>query len=104
MLSIQEYHGDILTRDVQGIPPIAPNVDSSALEGKAAVQTIYNDGDVSFARVDETIQILTKALDNYVRLSGEGEFSASVIGQVQGGKTCIRIRWVGWRIRRRWWY
>ena len=64
-----------------------------SFSGPQAVQTIFNFGNVTFDRVNETFANVSTSLTNYVRQNGAKDFSAPALGAVAQDKTCIAIRW-----------
>lgn len=91
--SIEDHIGALFSGNVSGVPYGTPFLDPSALDGPAAVQAVYNFGDVSFERVDGIVRNLTRALSNVVRVGGMGDVGVPALGQVNEEKTCIQIRW-----------
>ncbi|KAK3688258.1 hypothetical protein B0T22DRAFT_148882 [Podospora appendiculata] len=77
-----------LAQHFQGTVVAAPG----AMVGPAHLQSIYRDGNVSFASVDATFTRLANAMTLY----GRGQPAAQAepaIGEVYAADTCVRVQW-----------
>ncbi len=71
----------------------APGVSPQDLDGPQNLQTIFNWGNISFERVEDTFKNISESLTNVLRQSAAANNSAPAIGTVFKDQTCVRVRW-----------
>ena len=62
--------------------------------GPTQVQTLYNEGHLTFGRVEEIWRNLSDSISTYVRQHGRKNVSAPAVGVVLRSETCVRLQWV----------
>ena len=70
--------------------------DSSAIEvikGPQNLQTIYDYGNVTFDRVDETFQNISDSITSFIRQSKFANFSNPAQGITMRDQVCLSVRW-----------
>lgn len=63
------------------------------LEGPQPLQTMYNYGDIDFARVEESFANISDSLTNHIRENGNINQSVTAAGQVLHYATCLDVQW-----------
>lgn len=63
------------------------------LAGPQVLQTIYNYGNVSFDRVDEIFQNISKSITTFFREDTTSNYSTPAKGLVMHDQTCLSVRW-----------
>ena len=63
------------------------------IKGPQNLQTLYNYGNVSFDRVNETFQNISKSITKYIRQNALGKWSNPAEGVVMHDQTCLSVRW-----------
>jgi hypothetical protein len=61
--------------------------------GSAQLQAIYNEGNLTFDRINETWRNVSDSITTYMRQNGDVNFSAPATGQAFRYQTCVHIRW-----------
>lgn len=72
---------------------IKPGSYSYDIQGSAQLQAIYNVGNLTFDRVNETWRNMSDSITTYIRQNGNANFSAPATGQAFRDQTCVNIRW-----------
>lgn len=63
-------------------------------DGPTQVQTLYNEGHLTFDRVEEVWRNLSDSISTYVRQHSRKNVSAPAVGVVLRSETCVRLQWV----------
>jgi hypothetical protein len=95
--NIADYFAGYFNGTIKSLP-VWENAMSSIPPGwenhsPIAVQTVFNNGNVTFDRVSETFDNVTTALTNYWRSNGREGFSTPALGVAQVDKVCISVQW-----------
>jgi hypothetical protein len=61
--------------------------------GPSQLETIYNNGQVSFPSVAQTFHNLSMSMTTHIRQNGVEAFSPPTQGQVMKNVTCVRVQW-----------
>jgi Protein of unknown function (DUF3176) len=61
--------------------------------GSAQLQAIYNEGNLTFDRINETWRNISDSITTYMRQNGDVNFSTPATGQALRDQTCVHIRW-----------
>ena len=72
---------------------IGSQVNPYVPEGPAQLHAIYNNGNVTFDRLNETWRNLSESITTYMREHGMLDSSAPATGQAFRDQTCVHIRW-----------
>ena len=65
----------------------------NSLTGPQFLQEIYNNGNVTFDRVDNIFHDVSQSLTRYVRQESPSKFSVPAQGIVLQDQTCLSVRW-----------
>ena len=85
-----EYLSDFFQGTVEG-EALLNSID--VIKGPQNLQTIYNYGNVSFDRVNETFQNISSSITKYIRQNTLGKWSNPAEGVVMHDQTCLSVRW-----------
>ena len=61
--------------------------------GPSQLETIYNNGQLSFLSVSQTFHNLSMSMTTHIRQNGVEAFSPPTQGQVMKNVTCVRVQW-----------
>ena len=61
--------------------------------GTNQLQAIFQQGNISFASVNQTFQNVSTAITNFMRQNGNPKVSTQITGFLSTENTCVRVRW-----------
>lgn len=91
---VGDLWGEYLNDYFQGTVEGEALLDSlEVIKGPQNLQTIYNYGNVSFDRVNETFQNISNSITKFIRQNSLSKWSNPAEGVVMHDQTCLSVRW-----------
>ena len=88
-----EYYLDgFFNGTVEGEAP-SPGSSIDVIKGPQSLQTIYNYGNVTFDRVNETFQNISDSITSFIRQSKFSNWSNPAEGVTMRDQVCLSVRW-----------
>ena len=72
---------------------LSPGSSIDVIKGPQSLQTIYNYGNVTFDRVDETFQNISDSITSFIRQSKFSNWSNPAEGVTMRDQVCLSVRW-----------